>query len=192
MRSTLRVFRHAVAKMGNSQRRSIHAGLDGGPLSSGAWRTQGRTLQALISGLKRYQIIKSSDVERVMLKIDRADFCKARDFAYHDKPQAIGAGQTISAPHIHAAALETLRDFILRPNARVLDVGSGSGYLTACIAEMMDPLQGGKVFGLEYLASLHDQSLENIAKNNKHLLESGRITMKQGDGWAGLPAEAPF
>jgi protein-L-isoaspartate(D-aspartate) O-methyltransferase len=57
---------------------------------------------------------------------------------------------------------------------------------------MMDPLQGGKVFGLEFLAPLHQQSIENIQKNNKHLLESGRITMKQGDGWAGLASEAPF
>jgi len=55
-----------------------------------------------------------------------------------DSPQVIGFGATISAPHMHAAALKELEPFILqKPFARVLDVGSGSGYLTACLSELV-------------------------------------------------------
>ena len=54
-------------------------------------------------------------------------------FAYVDAPSPIGFNATISAPHMHASALELLRGHLF-PGARVLDVGSGTGYLTACMA----------------------------------------------------------
>lgn len=57
---------------------------------------------------------------------------------------------------------------------------------------MMDPARGGKTFGLEFLQELHEQSIKNIQKHNSHLLESGRLIMKQGDGWEGSPLDAPF
>ena len=53
-----------------------------------------------------------------------------------DSPQSIGHGATISAPHMHAYAIEILKDFI-REGSKVLDVGSGTGYLTACFAMMV-------------------------------------------------------
>jgi protein-L-isoaspartate(D-aspartate) O-methyltransferase len=65
--------------------------------------------------------------------------------AYIDSPQVIGYGATISAPHMHAAALKELEPFILeKPSARILDVGSGSGYLTACLSELVRA-DGGQV-----------------------------------------------
>ena len=61
-----------------------------------------------------------------------------RSVAYMDSPQVIGYGATISAPHMHAAALKELEPFISHnTKSKVLDVGSGSGYMTACLAELV-------------------------------------------------------
>jgi protein-L-isoaspartate(D-aspartate) O-methyltransferase len=70
-----------------------------------------------------------------MLKVDRGFF--TRHNAYDDSPQGIGYGVTISAPHMHAYALEVLHDH-LKEGCRALDIGSGSGYLTACMAIMVN------------------------------------------------------
>lgn len=69
-----------------------------------------------------------------MLAVDRGHFSKNNP--YRDAPQGIGFGVTISAPHMHAHALELLKDK-LETGTRALDVGSGSGYLTACMAIML-------------------------------------------------------
>ena len=69
-----------------------------------------------------------------MSAVDRGDYSAATP--YQDSPQSIGCGVTISAPHMHAYALELLREQ-LAPGATALDVGSGSGYLTACFAKMV-------------------------------------------------------
>jgi len=66
-----------------------------------------------------------------MLAVDRGAF--AENAAYKDSPQLIGFGVTISAPHMHAMCLEVLSSH-LRPGARALDVGSGTGYLTLCMS----------------------------------------------------------
>lgn len=79
-------------------------------------------------------IIRSEAVEHAMTTIDRAHYCKNNP--YMDAPQRIGYGVTISAPHMHAHALELLKDHLV-PGERALDVGSGSGYLTACMAIML-------------------------------------------------------
>lgn len=71
-----------------------------------------------------------------MLAVDRSNYCKNNP--YLDSPQSIGYGVTISAPHMHAHALELLRDQLIN-GTRALDVGSGSGYLTACMASLMGP-----------------------------------------------------
>ena len=80
-------------------------------------------------------IIKSTVVYNAMLAVDRKDFCHTRE-AYKDNPQPIGSNVTISAPHMHAHALETLAAY-LQPGSKVLDVGCGSGYLTTCMAIMV-------------------------------------------------------
>ena len=72
-----------------------------------------------------------------------------------DSPLPIGHGQTISAPHMHAACCEQLVAQ-LRPGARVLDVGSGSGYLTAVLAQLVRPR--GVVQGVELVAALAERS----------------------------------
>jgi protein-L-isoaspartate(D-aspartate) O-methyltransferase len=89
--------------------------------------------------------------------------------------------------------LELLRDYILRPGARVLDVGSGSGYLSACMAVMLQQNNiAGKVFGIEHMEPLVEQSIININKGNADLFSSGILNVRAGDGYAGLPDDAPF
>lgn len=80
------------------------------------------------------QIIKSTEVKDAMLAVDRCYF--APQDPYLDKPQRIGYGVNTSAPHMHAHALELLKDH-LKEGCKALDVGSGSGYLTVCMAMMV-------------------------------------------------------
>lgn len=75
--------------------------------------------------------------------------------------------------------LELLRDYILRPGARVLDVGSGSGYLSACMAVMLQQNNiAGKVFGIEHMEPLVEQSIININKGNADLFSSGILNVR--------------
>lgn len=71
-----------------------------------------------------------------MRQIDRGRYTKSGTYSYADSPQTIGYAVTISAPHMHVHALEVLKNH-LQPGMKALDVGSGSGYLTACMAMMV-------------------------------------------------------
>lgn len=125
-----------------------------------------------------------------------------KEHAYSDAPQSIGSGQTISAPHMHAHACEeivsSLRSFHKTQTTnqiRILDVGSGSGYLTACFGRLDRKDFNDKkirVYGIEYLPHLVELAKENIKKADRDLLESGIVSVQHTDGWQGLPSEAPF
>ncbi|VDQ08172.1 unnamed protein product [Trichobilharzia regenti] len=78
-----------------------------------------------------------------MLSVDRGYFTNSSP--YLDRPRPIGFAATISAPHMHAHALEALRDH-LKPGSHALDVGSGSGYLTACMALMVSLFNSAQKF----------------------------------------------
>ena len=92
----------------------LHVGME--------WRSHGRDNDDLISQLKNYGIIKSGEVEKAMRNVDRGNYCSRSP--YQDSPQPIGFGVTISAPHMHAHALEILKSNI-KDGSKVLDVGSG-------------------------------------------------------------------
>ena len=79
-----------------------------------AWRSHGANNEELISKLRANGVIKSDKVERVMKSVDRGDFCKHSP--YQDSPQGIGYGVTISAPHMHAYALELLKEQLQEGN----------------------------------------------------------------------------
>jgi len=144
----------------------------------------------LVQNLKRQGIIKYPETEHAMKIVDRGDFVLPRTDAYYDSPQSIGHGVTISAPHMHALCLDLMRDRIIsNPKARVLDVGSGSGYLVAALANMGE---GTQVYGIETIPPLVTWSLENLKKNHQDLLDQGRIHIQVGDGWKGLSDHAPF
>jgi protein-L-isoaspartate(D-aspartate) O-methyltransferase len=97
---------------------------------------------------------------------------------------------------MHAWAAELLSSN-LQPGARVLDVGSGSGYFAAVCAQLVKgQAQGqqgsGKVVGIEYIKPLVDTSIENVKKHHKHFIDDGTIELRHGDGWAGFPSAGPY
>jgi protein-L-isoaspartate(D-aspartate) O-methyltransferase len=90
---------------------------------------------------------------------------------------------------MHAYALELLADKLV-PGARVLDVGSGSGYLVAAFAHMVHP--GGQVFGIDHIPELVEWSLGNLRKNHGAFLDDGTAHVQTVDGFNGLPEHGPY
>lgn len=125
-----------------------------------AWRSSGASNEGLVANLVQNKLIESSRVQEAMLKVDRAHF--APSSAYEDSPQPIGYGATISAPHMHASACEALLPH-LGPGAKVLDIGSGSGYLTAVLANLVGP--SGTVIGIDHIQPLVTLALSNMKKS---------------------------
>ena len=155
-----------------------------------AWsgRFHAKSNHDLIQSLKRSRVIKSDRVYEAMSAVDRANYTHP-SYAYIDSPQSIGYGATISAPHMHAYALEILEDK-LHDGARALDVGSGSGYLTACMSMMLGP--NGLAVGIEHIPELKSFATQNIQRDNPELLKSGRVQLVVGDGRLGYPEKAPY
>lgn len=152
-----------------------------------AWRSSGGNNIELVNNLRRNGIFSDERVKTAMLSVDRADF--APHTPYEDHPVSIGYGATISAPHMHASSLQLLKDQ-LKEGARVLDVGSGSGYLTVCMATMVG--ETGKVVGIEHIEELAELAKKNTRKNHANLLDNGRILYVVGDGREGYENEAPY
>jgi protein-L-isoaspartate(D-aspartate) O-methyltransferase len=161
-----------------------------------AWRCSGRSNAELIGNLTAASLIRSGRVRAAMAAVDRGHFCGGGS-AYEDSPQSIGHGATISAPHMHAAAAEALEPYLGTTTGegegrRVLDIGSGSGYLTAVLAELVG--ERGRVVGVEHVEELARMGRENVAKSaaGRAMLESGRIEFVVADGRKGYAAAAPY
>ncbi|KAI3400368.1 hypothetical protein diail_3385 [Diaporthe ilicicola] len=157
-----------------------------------AWRSSGASNSELVANLCRNGMIKDDRVKEAFLKVDRANY--ASSSPYSDSPQGIGHGATISAPHMHAMAAEHLLDMIApsggsrgagSPPPRVLDIGSGSGYLTHVLAELVG--EGGAVVGVEHIAALKELGERNMGKSEggRALLAGGRVRFRVGDGRKG-------
>ncbi|KAI1287555.1 Protein-L-isoaspartate(D-aspartate) O-methyltransferase [Halotydeus destructor] len=127
-------------------------------------------------------------VMNAMLSVDRANYCQA-SYPLKDRPESIGYGQTISAPHMHAYALDMLKDQLVE-GAKALDVGSGSGYLTACMAHMVG--RTGSVVGVEHFPELVELAINNLQHDQPELLESERVKILLGDGRQGHEKDAPY
>lgn len=146
--------------------------------------------QAMVEQLKRYGVIYSERVGEVMETIDRGLFVREGTAAYMDNPMAIGFNATISAPHMHAMCLELLKDN-LQPGMHALDVGSGTGYLTACFAIMVG--SQGRAVGIEHIPELASKSITNIEKSKAApLLKEGSLSIQVGDGRLGWAEAAPY
>lgn len=178
-----------------------------------AWTCSGRSNGELISKMWNARLVLSERVRDAMISVDRAHFTPSQHLAYQDSPQSIGYSATISAPHMHASALENLLPF-LGEGKRVLDVGSGSGYLTAVLAELVFPSstssstspstssssetsssenpgevkkKSGKVVGLEHIRALRDLGETNMMKSEKgkKWLQEKKVEFVLGDGRQG-------
>jgi len=102
-----------------------------------------------------------------------------KKLAYHDGPLPIGHGQTISQPFIVAYMSQVIG---LQPGQRVLEIGTGSGYQAAILAELTD-----KVYTIEIVKPLAKKVDNLFEKLGYHLIQR-----RQGDGYYGLPEVAPF
>ncbi len=78
----------------------------------------------------------------------------------------------------------------LKDGARVLDVGSGSGYLSVCFAHLVKPR--GKVVGIEHIEGLVHESIRNTRRSNANLLDSDILKFVVGDGREGYPEDGPY
>ena len=118
---------------------------------------------------------------RAMRKVPRHLFVpeEYRNEAYDDNPLPIGYGQTISQPYIVAYMTEVSKP---APEKKVLEIGTGSGYQAAVLAEIVD-----KVYSIEIVPELARESSERLKK-----LGYSNITCKFGDGYKGWPEHAPF
>jgi len=152
-----------------------------------AWRSHGTDNHDMVTQLKVNEVVQSSEVESAMKQVDRQFYCPNNPFK--DAPQGIGYGVTISAPHMHAFVLEALKEHLINGTV-ALDVGSGSGYLTACMAVMLG--EKGKAVGIDHMQGLVDFSIANIQRDRPDLLQSKRVTLVVGDGRQGYKDAGPY
>ncbi|KAG7390280.1 hypothetical protein PHYPSEUDO_008418 [Phytophthora pseudosyringae] len=158
------------------------------------WPCSSSSNHGLVQNLQKAGIVHSAAVFDAMKRTDRALFVPraVHEEAYQDSPCPIGLNQTISAPHTHAHVLELARATLAGiSKPRVLDVGAGSGYLTAALARLLEEA-GGRVFGLELLPALAQSARKNVLNAAPDLMKSGVLSLHCYNGWHGLPVEAPF
>jgi protein-L-isoaspartate(D-aspartate) O-methyltransferase len=125
--------------------------------------------------------IRDERVLRAMNVVPREEFVveRYREQAYADHPLPIPLGQTVSQPFIVARMIEAVR---VEPGNKVLEVGTGTGYEAAVLAEM-----GARVFTIERHAEL-----AALARIQLQLLHYEKVVVITGDGSEGLSDEAPF
>ncbi|KAK9104294.1 hypothetical protein Scep_021138 [Stephania cephalantha] len=153
-------------------------------------RTRIGSNKELVEYLQQNGALKSKKVAEVMETVDRGLFVPHGNLPYVDSPMDIGYNATISAPHMHAACLELLEKN-LQPGMHALDVGSGTGYLTACFALMVGPQ--GRVAGVEHIPELVASSIKNIQNSAAApLLKEGSLVVHVGDGRLGWPDFGPY
>jgi protein-L-isoaspartate(D-aspartate) O-methyltransferase len=180
--------------------------------TSRAWTCSGGSNAALVANLHAAGFAADPRVRRAMLATDRALFVpplrldqrKSKTYEYGpycDSPQPLGYKATVSAPWIHAVALTELADHVVRPGARVLDVGCGSGIMMAYFYHMAAASSSEKdssttaaapfhVVGVETIRPLSETSLANLAKAG--LGDRRGLVVRHGDGWQGFPEFGPF
>ena len=136
----------------------------------------------MVADQLRARGIRDDRVLAAMEAVPRDAFVEAPDRAeaYADKPLPIGAGQTISQPYIVARMTELLG---VRPGDRILDVGTGSGYQAAILAEL-----GCEVTSIDREPQLAEQARDRLER----LGYADRVTVIVGDGSVGNAALAPW
>jgi len=143
-------------------------------------REEGEGRMEFLLGLRR-RGISDQAVLRAMDEVPRAQFVEAdsADLAYADQALPISCGQTISQPYVVAYMTEQLE---LRPHHRVLEVGTGSGYQAAVLSRL-----AREVVSIERYRTLAEQ-----ARARLQALGYDNVEVVVGDGFAGVPAKAPY
>ncbi len=137
--------------------------------------------EELVQHLINHGALKTKEIIEAFRKVDRVNFClkEYRHLAYVDQPLPILVGQTISQPTTVAIMTESLQP---HKGDKVLEIGTGSGYQAAILAEIVKP---GKVYTIERI-----KELVEFAKNN--LKDYENVEIIHGDGSKGLKEKAPF
>jgi len=148
-------------------------------------KTNASNYASLRQDMVKHQIeargVKDSLVITAMNQVERHLFIpeRLRGEAYRDDPLPIGENQTISQPYIVAFMTEQLG---VMPGDRVLEIGTGSGYQAAVLAEIVD-----SVFTIEIITELADRARQTLLE-----LKYENIVVRQGDGYHGWKEKAPF
>ena len=142
-----------------------------------------RLIEADVRDTSRYlgQSALDTRVLEAMAKVPRHEFVPPQlaDKAYQNRPLPIGHGQTISQPYIVAIMTDLLD---IEPGQRVLEVGTGSGYQAAVLAEV-----GARVWTIEIIEALGLQAQARLPR-----LGYDAVEVRFGDGYYGWPEHAPF
>jgi protein-L-isoaspartate(D-aspartate) O-methyltransferase len=154
---------------------------------AGCSRSQTQTVDLASERQRMVQVqlaargIHDERVRAAMRKVPREEFVPpdAREFAYTDQPLPIGYGQTISQPFIVALMTQQVR---AQSANRVLEIGTGSGYQAAVLAELVADVYSIEI--VEPLAKRAQATLQRLGYKNVHV--------KSGDGYKGWPDAAPF
>jgi protein-L-isoaspartate(D-aspartate) O-methyltransferase len=125
--------------------------------------------------------VRDEEVLQAMQAVPRHEFVLPEylNVAYADNPLPIGYGQTISQPYIVAVMSELLR---LQHGDRVLEVGTGSGYQAAILAELTE-----EVYSVEIIEQLHQRATETLERLGYH-----NVKTKHADGYHGWEEHAPY
>ena len=142
------------------------------------WRAQ---REAMVANQLAARGIKDERVLAAMRRVPRHEMVPplVRDLAYADRPLPIGDGQTISQPYIVALMTEAAA---VGKGARVLEVGTGSGYQAAVLAEL-----GAEVYSIEIVEPLARRAAAALRRSGY-----GSVNLRVGDGYRGWPEAAPF
>ena len=133
----------------------------------------------LITSLKEEGFSKK--ILQAFEKISRENFVSQnlQKYAYEDRPLPIGKSQTISQPYTIAFMLRLLK---LKDKQKILEIGSGSGYVLALMSKLS---KSSEIYGVERIKNLADESIEVLRKYKN-------IKVISADGTKGLPEKAPF
>ncbi len=142
---------------------------------------------SLVDELISEKWLKTPEIIEAFKKIKREDFMpdNVKHLAGLNEAIPIGQGQTISQPLVVAFMIELLQP---KRGEKILDIGSGSGWTSALLAELVG--EKGRVFSLELLVELKEFGEKNVARYN--FIKKGIVRFIQKDGSKGLEKEAPF